>query len=52
MEYTVIQADSVGEFIVLVNQMISDGWRPRGGVACFGFGIKVLYFQAMVRDAD
>ena len=60
MEYTVVHATSPAQLTRLVNEYISNGWRPQGGVnvivhmAAFIFILfmpfRATYYQAMVRD--
>ncbi len=57
MEYTIIfSTESISDISQKVNNHISDGWKPSGGISAtshdynLGDGASILYFQAMVRE--
>jgi len=60
MLYTVVHATSPAKLAKLVNEYISEGWRPQGGIdvivhmAAFIFvfflPFRATYYQAMIRD--
>ena len=47
MEYTILAAPDNLELIEKVQQYISQGWRPLGGV---GGAAYVVLYQAMIRE--
>lgn len=51
MEYDVVYASSVEGLIKKVNQMITEGWQPQGGVTVSTQDDTEYYFyQAVVRN--
>lgn len=53
MKYHVVTADNIIGLIERVNELISSGFEPQGGIQVIlnKYG-TFLYFQAMVRDLD
>jgi hypothetical protein len=48
VEYNVIIVNNPERLVRLVNQAISEGWLPQGGITNNGYG---SWAQAMVKDA-
>ncbi len=48
MRYCIATGRSVGELQRDVNEHISDGWRPQGGVGAWSGGMMVM--QAMIYE--
>jgi len=51
MTYKLVTAISATELSVKVNEMISDGWEPHGGVAVGGDALNKYFAQAMIKRA-
>jgi hypothetical protein len=51
MKYTILQSTKLEELIALVNQHISVGWLPLGGVSTStAIMATTLFCQAMTKD--
>ena len=50
VEYMNVSASNTNKLVELVNQKISEGWQPIGGVFAASF-VPVTYLQAMVKYA-
>jgi len=54
MEYIIIRDDDIIDLSRTINQMITEGWKPIGGISGVRIGRKpeyeeVLYLQAMIK---
>lgn len=49
MEYSVIEGTLLCEFIDEVNQYITDGWIPQGGIVVISDALGVRYYQSFVK---
>ena len=47
--YMIIREDIFEKFILMVNELLAEGWTPLGGVAIGEMGLGNIYNQAMVR---
>lgn len=50
--YRILEADSTYELEKLVNDKISSGWKPIGGVSIIRGLTEDTFIQAIVRDSD
>jgi hypothetical protein len=50
MEYTVVKAGTTEALIQKVNELITQGWKPLGGIAISGGATFTGVYQAMVRE--
>ena len=50
MEYILAEEVEIIDLVAHVNRLISEGWRPQGGVATLVMGPNQHYAQAMVRE--
>ena len=52
MGYVILESDDTLRLAIEVNQRMTKGWKPLGGVACYLNPINgsVHYAQAMVRE--
>lgn len=48
IQYAIIQADSIAELEVLVNDRINQGWELQGGVGARPFN-GFVFMQAMIQ---
>ena len=48
MEYKVVQASPLSTLVEKVNDLISNGWEPLGGITTAGLDASTFY-QAMVK---
>ncbi len=51
MEYTVLRATKLEELVELVNQRISEGWVPLGGVSASLTVGATMFCQALTKQA-
>ena len=50
MEYKIVEAHYAATLARLVNELISEGWEPQGGVAiAFDSSNNAVYTQALIR---
>lgn len=50
MEYTILSSDNTDYLQEVVEQYISDGWLPLGGIAVVTYGHTVTcYYQSMTK---
>ena len=47
--YTVVRQGSLDELVEAVNDALTQGWIPQGGIEVEPVGNKQLFYQAMVR---
>jgi len=50
LTYRILVEDNYERLERLVNQAISDGWTPQGGVSCSQYSFFRTYAQAMVKS--
>lgn len=50
MEYTVATSDTLNGLMGKVRTLISDGWRPQGGIAIEAWCEGYPFMQTLVRD--
>lgn len=48
--YILVQADDIHIFRNSVQESLTEGWRPQGGVSVTYDGSGLMYTQAMVKD--
>lgn len=49
MKYIIIEEHILQKFIDTVNRMISEGWKPQGGISTVECDGSSWYTQAMVK---
>lgn len=49
MEYNVIKGENLEDLINSVNELLSDGWIPQGGISTVVTGVGVEFYQALVK---
>lgn len=54
MEYTVIENSDLNKLVLHVNDNISKGWKPLGGVSCSIYEDCDVYWycQAIIREKE
>lgn len=50
MEYTVATSNTLNGLMNAVRELISDGWRPQGGIAVEAWCEGYPFMQTLVRD--
>lgn len=51
-DYRVVEVMYLEGLIKSVNQLVSDGWRPIGGMAVSVSPKGEIYYQAMIKDKE
>jgi hypothetical protein len=53
VEYSLISSTDATDLIYRVNNKLSEGWRPQGGIfALPGEGADILWYQAVIRGGS
>ena len=50
MQYRILEENSVYRLENAVNEAISRGWRPQGGVAIDSQGMSESFLQAVIKE--
>lgn len=48
MKYKLLESEYTADLSRRVNELISVGWKPQGGVAAYSNGMETYYCQAMI----
>lgn len=53
LEYTVVVTTSIEDLETEVNDLLSKGWKPQGGLSSMNYGATGFeYCQAMIREVE